>query len=195
MMKMKFFSAFVCVLFLNLPMSAQHYEIPRYQLSLSFFGELLSHPGVRLGFTTPIAQRIKEKDNSKIINKGWVVGGYLTYYKHPRNHKGLMLTGSIGRQRIGNSGFQSSLNLEAGYMLSILDGEVFEWDGEKIVEGNKGSSHLVFGLNGGIGWNFDKKTSLPVSFMIQPHLYFQAPYNTFIAPRVALDTKLSYYLK
>ena len=157
---------------------------------------MVTHGGFRLGIIAPISQKIRDREEEAFVNKGWVVGGYVTYYKHPRNHKGLMFTGAIGRQRIGENGFQTSLNLETGYMLSSLDGETYEWNGSEIIESrNKESSHLVFGLNGGFGWNFDKKTDLPLSFMIQPHLYFQAPYNTTIVPRAALETKLTYNLK
>ena len=177
-------------------LSAQTFELPKFQISLSYFGEMMTHGGIRLGITTPISQTIKDKGEEAFINKGWLVGGYVTYYKHPRNHKGLMFTGAIGRQRIGKNGFQTSLNIEAGYMLSILDGETYEWNSSEIVEADsRGSSHVVFGLNGGFGWNFGKKTDLPLSFMIQPHFYFQAPYNTIIVPRVALETKLTYKLK
>jgi len=177
-------------------LNAQSFEFPQFQISLSYFGEMVTHGGVRLGITTPISQKIKEKGESAFVNKGWVVGGYVTYYKHPRNHKGIMLTSAIGRQRIGEKGFQTSINLEAGYMLSVLDGETYEWNGSEIVEADhRSSSHVVFGLNGGLGWNLDKKTNLPFSLMIQPHLYLQVPYNTIVVPRIALETKLSYNLK
>lgn len=177
-----------------IPLHAQNFEIPKYQISISYFGESLTHGGIRLGFATPISQYIKQKGDSQSVNKGWIIGGYITYYKHPRNHEGFMFTGSIGRHRVGKSGFQTNLNFEAGYMLSLLDGEVYSWDGEKIIDGKRESSHIVFGLNGGVGWNFDKKLELPISFMIQPHLYFQAPYNTLIVPRIAMETKVVYHL-
>ena len=172
----------------SLTSEAQDYEIPRFQISLSYFGETATHSGIRVGITTPIQQSTFGDENQK--NRAWVIGGYLTYYKHPRNHKALMLTGSVGRQRISKNGFQTEINMETGYMLSILDGETFEWNGSEIVESsNNSSSHFVFGFNGGLGWNFAKNTDLPLSFMINPHLYIQTPYNTFLVPRVALETK------
>lgn len=173
----------------------QNYELPALQTSISYFGEYVTHAGIRVGISKTLSQNIKEKDSSKFINKAWVLNGFLTYYKHPRNHSGFMITSAIGRQRTGKKGFQTSINLELGYMLSTLDGEVYEWDGEKIVEGEKGSSHFVFGFNGGFGWNFEKQVNVPISIMILPHFYIQAPYNTLFAPRVALETKLSYHLK
>ena len=173
----------------------QNYEIPKWQISMSYFGELLTHPGARIGIATPISQNIKQKKDEAYVTKGWVVGGYFTYYHHVRNHRGLMLTSSIGRHRIGKKGLLLNINLEAGYMLSLLDGEVYEWNGTEMEEASKGSSHIVAGLNGGIGWDFGKKTELPISFLIQPHIYLQAPYNTFFTPRVATEFRLIYHLK
>ena len=182
------FSAFLLV-------KGQEYQIPTYQVSVSFFGEMLTHRGVRLGLTTPLSQQIVKSENGQGVNRAWVVGGYLTYYRHPRNHHGLMLTGAIGRQRIGRSGLMTQMNFEAGYMLSVLDGEVYARENDQIVSGTKGSSHMVLGFNGGMGWDFGKKSHVPLSIMIQPHFYLQTPYNTLAAPRFALETKLSYTLK
>ena len=174
--------------------SAQDIPLPKYQISLSYFGESITHRGIRLGFSTPISQNLSATEESSTIQKGWVLGGYITYYKHPRNHQGIMLTGAIGRQRVGESGFLTAINLEAGYMLSLLDGATFEWDGQNIVEASKSSSHAVFGFNGGAGWDFKKSSDLPISFQVVPHFYFQAPYNSLLAPRFALETKLSLLL-
>jgi hypothetical protein len=106
-----------------------------------------------------------------------------------------MLTGFVGRQRIGNAGFLMQLNFETGYMASFLDGEVYEWNGNTFEKGKKGSSHAIFGFNGSIGWDFGKRTSLPATFAIVPHLYFQAPFNTTVFLRTALAIQITYKLK
>ncbi len=170
----------------------QSYTLPKVQMSISFFGENLTHPGIRVGLATPIGLQLNPKEE---VDKSWVVGGYVTYYRHPRNHRALMLTGAIGRQRIGNQGLQTMFNFELGYMASVLDAEAYEWDGNQIIEAGKTSSHFTFGLNGGLGWNFDKQRDLPLSFMVQPHLFIQAPFNSAFLPRLALETRLIYHLK
>lgn len=184
-----------CILLAMAPLRAQEYPIPDIQISLSYFGEFFSHAGFRLGVSTPVSQRIKEKSNDRAINKGWVAGAYLTYYKHTYNHQAVLVTASIGRQRIGAKGFITQLNLEAGYMASFLDGEAFEWNGNTFEDASRGSSHAVLGLNGGVGWDFNKKSNVPISFLINPHLYLQAPFNTTVLPRLALEGRLSYHLK
>jgi hypothetical protein len=174
---------------------AQDYSIPKLQASIAYFGELLTHPGVKLGMSYTINQKSKNKKSGKQINKGWLTGANATFYRHKFNHKALMLTGFIGRQRIGNAGFLMQLNFETGYMASFLDGEAYEWDGSTFQKAKKGSSHLVIGFNGGIGWDFGKRTSLPAIFALVPHLYIQAPYNTLFLPRTALAIQVTYKLK
>jgi hypothetical protein len=174
---------------------AQDYSIPKLQTSFGYFGEFITHPGVKLGMSYTIKQKSKIKKSGKQINKGWLTGANATFYRHKFNHKALMLTGFIGRQRTGNNGFLMQLNFETGYMASSLDGETYEWDGSDFQTAKKGSSHLVFGFNGGIGWDFGKRTSLPATFTLVPHLYIQAPYNTLFLPRTALAIQVTYKLK
>ena len=188
------------------PLAAQDYSIPKLQASMGYFGELITHPGVKLGINYTIKQKSKIKKtekqiyskikkSEKQINKGWLLGANATFYRHKFNHKAMMFTGFIGRQRIGNTGFLMQLNFETGYMASFLDGEAYEWDGSTFQTAKKGSSHLVFGFNGGIGWDFGKRTSLPATFSLVPHLYIQAPYNTLFLPRTALAIQVTYKLK
>ena len=177
------------------PLVAQDYSIPKLQTSVGYFGEFITHPGVKLGMSYTIKQKSKNKKSGKVINKGWLTGANITFYRHKFNHKALMLTGFIGRQRIGNTGFLMQLNFETGYMASFLDGEVYEWNGNTIEKGKKGSSHAIFGFNGSIGWDFGKRTSLPATFAIVPHLYFQAPFNTTVLLRTALAIQITYKLK
>jgi hypothetical protein len=173
------------------PLVAQDYSIPKLQTSVGYFGEFITHPGVKLGMSYTIKQKSKNKKSGKENNKGWLTGANITFYRHKFNHKALMLTGFIGRQRIGNAGFLTQLNFETGYMASFLDGEAYEWDGSTFQKAKKGSSHLVFGFNGGIGWDFGKRTSLPATIAIVPHLYIQAPYNTSFLPRTALAIQVT----
>ena len=59
---------------------AQNYQLPRYQLSISYFGEMLTNGGIRLGCTTPLSQRINQKRDSDFTNNGWIIGCYINYY-------------------------------------------------------------------------------------------------------------------
>jgi hypothetical protein len=177
------------------PIAAQDYSIPKLQASIAYFGELITHPGVKLGINYTLKQKSKIKKSGKQINKSWITGAHATFYRHKFNHKALIFNGFIGRQRIGYAGFLMQLNFETGYMASFLDGEAYEWNGSTLQRAKKGSSHFVFGFNGGIGWDFGKRTSLPVTFAILPHLYIQAPYNTQCLPRAALVIQATYKIK
>ena len=174
----------------------EEYQLPKHQIAVSYFGEYLTHPGFKVGYLTPISESSKIKNEKDLINKAWTVGGYFTYYKHKMNHDALMWTGEIGKQRINKNGLITMFNFEMGYMLSLLDGEVYTpTDDGGFEEGNRGDSYFVFGLNLGLGWDFEKKMDIPLSALVVPHFYIQAPYNTAVTGRVAVEVKFQYHLK
>ncbi|NLR91662.1 hypothetical protein [Flammeovirga agarivorans] len=189
---------FIMLMFSSIQLFAQeetNYTPTKHQVSLSYYGEFVTHPGFRIGYLTPISQKTKVKNETNVVDKSWVVGGYFTYYKHKMNHDGLLFTGEIGRQRISKSGFISSINFEMGYMLAVLDGEVYTPTENGFEKGAKADSYFTFGLNLGLGWDFEKKMNLPISAMVVPHFYFQAPYNTAVTARTALEVKFLYHLR
>ncbi|MEO0470272.1 MAG: hypothetical protein AAF206_11665 [Bacteroidota bacterium] len=167
------------------------YQIPQIRVSLSYFGELLVHPGIRLGVEMPISQSLTA---SSLGNRAWVVGGHLTTYQHRRNHRALIISGSISRERINQAGLMSDIRLESGYMASFVDGESFSWQNGEIVESGTGSSHFYAGVNGSLGWDFDKKSDLPLSVRIRPHLFIQAPFNSSLLLRAAGELQFTYHL-
>jgi len=182
---------------LGLFIQARAQNLPPIQVSVSYFGEYLTHAGIRIGLLTPLKTTLIDPAKTGEIEKSWLVGGFITLYTHQRNHRGLLFTGFIGRQRIGRLGLMTQYGLEAGYMASFLQGEVWTQDPASgdFIEGRRSSSHAVFGLNGGIGWDFSQRTSLPLAISLHPHAYLQAPYNTLFIPRLALESRLSYTLR
>ena len=167
------------------------YTIPEIRVSLSYFGELLVHPGIRLGVEIPISQSATA---SSLGNRAWVVGGHLTTYRHARNHRALIISGSISRERINQAGLMSDIRLESGYMASFVDGESFSWQNGEILESGSGSSHFYAGINGSLGWDFNKKSDLPMSVRLRPHLFIQAPFNSSLLLRAAGELQFTYHL-
>ena len=187
----KHFSLFLLAILLLSPSFSQDIANSNLRISVSYFGEFITHPGIRLG----LGKKLSDRKAKEGIQKSWIADINLTYYKHKRNHEALMVGASIGRERIGRKGLLSQLNLGLAYMSSFLDGEVYSWNGEEIIEGNRHSAHASFGINGGLGWDFGKNSSFPLAFLINPHLYFQAPYTSWLLPRIALEVKLIYPLQ
>jgi hypothetical protein len=169
------------------------YQPPRLQVSASEYNNIPSvfnfntiH-GAKFGVDYILSGKVKVKRNGKQINKSWKTGAYFTFYRYPGNHTGYMLTAESGRQRTGNSGFVSEINFIVGYMLSHR--EFSEYD---LLPRPANTSHLVYGANIGIGWNFQKKFNLPFSLMILPHLYKQTPYKADDILRIGTELKISY---
>ncbi len=170
-------------------------SLPPFRVSVSYFGEYVTHAGIRVGLLVPLHPTPSGKTGE--AESSWVAGGFATLYTHQRNHRGLLLTGFFGRQRIGRHGLITQVGLEAGYMASFLQGEVWTLDAAPatFTKGRKASSHFVGGINAGAGWDFSQNSSLPLALSLHPHFYLQAPYNTLFVPRFALETRLSYTIE
>lgn len=182
----------ICLLLVCIPgiLLAQSAPQSRNQVSLSYFGEYLTHTGLRLG---GLHIWLPAEDATSHLSH-WTTAAFVTHYRHRRNHSGTLLTIQGGRLYQGQKGLRLQAGVELGYMLSQLDGEVYAWNGNSIEAAGKASSHLSWGLSGGIGLHLKPALKLPLSAELLPHLFFQAPYNTLFVPRMALEIRLSYHL-
>ena len=169
---------------------AQVSEVAPHQVSLSYFGEFVTHAGLRLGYARPLSQ--SQVERRRMVSNSTKPGSPVlafTRYRTYATHTGTMLTLAIGRQRTAASGFVTSFNLEGGYMHARLNGEVFAWNGDSFEAGRKGSSHVVVGLNGGIGLEFSSQngvaasshgaaTRLHTSPFLTPHFFLASPWKS-----------------
>jgi hypothetical protein len=62
------------------PLVAQDYSIPKLQASIAYFGELITHPGVKLGINYTLKQKSKIMKSEKQIDKGWLTGANATFF-------------------------------------------------------------------------------------------------------------------
>jgi hypothetical protein len=145
--------------------------------------------GAKIGFDYIISGKTKEKKNLKLTSKAWKSGAYLSFYRYKGNHTGFLFTGEIGRQRTGNSGFVTEANMILGYMLSYR--ELAKYD---LLPNPVNTSHFIYGINFGIGWNLQKKLQIPFGVTILPRFYFQTPYKAKDILRIGTEFKISYYL-
>ncbi len=168
-----------------------NYQPNNWQPSVSYYNNItnLLEPvfmhGAKIGVDHIVSSTIKNSINGKHINKIWKSGAYLAYYQHRGNHKGYQFSSEFGRQRIGNNGLITEINLTVGYLLAHR--EYSEYD---LLPTPANTSHLTCGLNFGIGWNMQKRLRLPISLMFLPHFYVQTPYKTDDILRFGSEIKL-----
>jgi hypothetical protein len=156
----------------------------RFSITVSYFGEFfITHPGFTLGFEFDIF--INKKDYYKVIT-----AVNLGFYAHPYNSCDLFFDTQIGNRFTAPVGYFSDIFIGIGYLHSWPLGTIYSGvnsNGELMTKINSGFPHLY--INVGLtlfGWDFSRKTKLPLSMMIRIFAFGEYPYNQMILPHSAV---------
>lgn len=167
-------------------------------LSVSYFGETITHYGFSVGADAPLHTWHRQKERSdgtlKTRDHAWVAGLHLAAYWHPRSHYGVILYPTLGYTRTKTRGafFQTGISL--GYMRVFLDGETYQVNSGGELERVRLASRGAFLPGVYIGWGKDlsRTTGIPLIWQVKPSLLLQIPYNTGVLPRLALEVGVIY---
>jgi hypothetical protein len=169
-------------------------------ISISYFGETITHYGLSLGAQYPLHtwHRQKERRNGglKTRDHAWVAGLHLAAYRHPRNHYGLILFPTLGYTRTKTKGAFFQTGISMGYMRVFLNGEAYRVNPEGELQRVRLASRGAFLPGVYIGWGKDlsKTMGIPLIWHVKPSLLLQVPYNTTVLPRLTLEAGIIYKL-
>ncbi|MFN3404869.1 MAG: hypothetical protein ACK40G_12290 [Cytophagaceae bacterium] len=130
------------------------------------------HPGIQVG-TWKV---LKERSKSSFIQNF-----KLGYFFHRYNQHGIQLfTETAYRFKI-YKGLGGETMLGLGYLHSIPDMQIFVLkDGEYVKKRNWGRPQIMFGLAGGLFYQFEK--DFPAAIFLNLHFWMQAPYVKSYVP-------------
>jgi hypothetical protein len=155
-------------------------------ISVSYFGETLIHPGIEIGY---------ENSFYKSFNFTVSIGTYV----HQRNHIGLFLNGGLNWRHTFPVGYSMEFGLGLGYLHTWEHGGdtyVVDDGGEVSVKPKYGHPHFMPSIKlGFLGWDFRKKTNIPLRLNADIIIFGQYPFNSFIVPRLTLKAGATYYFE
>ena len=162
--------------------------LQRLAVSASYYGELLSHPGMTAGV------EIYLYENSWYNN---FFAGTLGFYVHPRNHLGVFILPSLGQRFTAFFGLFGELLLGVGYLHTWPQGAVYERNDAGEIEQvyDSGHPHLMMNLALGFGWDLRKNGLLPLSIFFRIDAFGEYPFNNIILPHVAAQFGAIYRLE
>jgi hypothetical protein len=149
-------------------------------VSVSFFGETLSHPGIAVGLTYDILDAGVYSLSLK---------SQAGLYIHPRNHSAVFLLGGIANRLDGDSGFTFDLSLQAGILESIPGGTVYERSGSGGIEmaGSPGALRFMAMAGLGFAWRLRVAGGSSFSPFIRLNAFGEYPFNGYLYPHVAAE--------
>ncbi len=150
-------------------------------LSVSYYGEAITHPGLSLGLDVGLV-----KAGPFRLVFAPEVGSYV----HPRNHSALFVLPRLGARLISPEGFFGGLFVGAGWMHTWAPGVVYELDeaGEVQLAAETGRDRLGVSAGLGLGVDFLLPHRRPMAWFLRLEFLGETPVNTRFLPHFALQT-------
>lgn len=164
-----------------LNMQAQTRDYQPY-FSISYFGLLGTHPGLRIGVAYPVFQ--VNKQDLALKRDEVLVGAYLLFYYHRRNQLGLGGDFQFSFRSQRAKGMHKEIAFGLGYLRTFLPNRVYSFDQPHPPEKSTGQFLKMLSL--GLGKSFDPKIGSNF-WMIKPTLMHLKPFNTGTTLNFALD--------
>ncbi len=115
---------------------------PKRFITLGYFGEKITHPGLNLSFES----EFKFASESKKLVPLW--GTAIQTYWHPQNHIGLRIAPCLELQKSVGTYWNLGIRGDAGFYYRFFSGDVYSVDqnGEVSKKQISGSSKFTYGL-------------------------------------------------
>lgn len=182
---MKYAIIFVFTIFTQYNLWCQSVSDQSY-FSISYFGILGTHPGVKFGFQKPLATINRTQTNTN-LNEIIAATNVIIYF-HRRNHLGWGLNLEIGYRNKKFEKTNKEVMFGIGYLRSLLPNPVYEFNPDNTFSRKKfsGTNHLLKTVSLGLGAN--KGENINSNFwLLKPTLLHLRPFNTKSTVNFALD--------
>jgi len=159
---------------------------PSAALSVSYYGEALSHPGVAVSFDLGLVETpaFQLSFSPELAN-----------YSHPRNHSALILTPRLGARLISPEGFFGELLVGAGWMETWVGGAVYERGENGAIQQRTMTGRARFAVTGslGLGADFRRINDAPVTWFLRLVVLGETPVNTRFLMHVAVQSGVQFH--
>ena len=176
------YPTFVVLLFCYVLANAQTEELATKAVSVSYFGETLTHPGLALGVEHYPLQSPKHQLVWSVS-----VGGYL----HPRNNTSFFARLQVGQRLLLGGKFMLENFVGIGYLRQRPQGgAVYRVlpNGAVVENKRSGSGKIMPSVALGIGYNGIKIHGKSIKVFARPEIFWKAPFNGYYLTHFAMNT-------
>lgn len=160
--------------------------------NISYFGEFITHPGLRLGLEYELGSKTRSRPTkSKETQHAIQLRPSLGFFFHRRHQTGIFLLPEVGYLRTNQKRRQFGAGLGVGYLMSFIP-NVFEVTPEGSVEPTTAVHHFVL-ASSYVRFGRQFKDS-PVGYFIQPQFIYALPNFPNGVAYLALELGITYKL-
>lgn len=155
--------------------------------------------GATAGVELPINSRhiaITRKGRQKEKYSSLITTSNIGFYRYPFNNTGLFLMQSVGYRYHKTKPYYFEWLATVGVLRTFYDGIVYKVSDNGIVSTlpHFGRLYAISGITVAFGHDFERSAKpIPVSVALQPSVWIQYPYNSFLLPHASLQLTLSYH--
>lgn len=191
---------YLCLLFLGVyyPLNAQQENEAVHTANISYFGNSITRPGLKLGFEFILTGKQAHKTlNGKAVYRQITFNPNLGFYHHPENHTGVFVNSEIGYRFIRPKGLLMQFSVGAGYLRTFLAAKTYEINSQGEIQRIKlaGSNQFMPCINLTIGKVMKGNNRLIVSYFGRVGTFLQYPYNSMWLPNLVLEAGIAMNFK
>lgn len=159
---------------------------------VSYYGNLATHPGIKIGFDwhlLMIEKRKEKKKKIKTIRKTLLLTPSIAYYSHKSSHKGLMVTTELAWRRYSKRLFYREISLGGGYFRKFNSGETWETNDDGTVSniGNTSRGYFTPSVSFAFGKQLLSEQLMPITIFTRLNTNFITGYNAGVVPEISLE--------
>jgi hypothetical protein len=168
-------------------------------ISISYYGEMITHPGFKISADFDIKEwdktKATKKDSSKTINKNLILSPTMGLFYHKRYQTGLFFIPEIKYKRQNPKGRFYEVGIGSGYFRTFIP-NTYEVNSNGAVN-KTNASYNYFASNFFISFGKDLsiKKNLPIAYFIKPQFMYAVPNFPNGTGYFALELGLCYSLK
>ena len=188
----------VLIFMLTVSNALAQFENPE-SVSVSYFGEMISHPGIKLGADFVITKwdktRYKDEEFSKVVNKSLMVSPTLGMFYHRRYQTGLFIMPEAKYKRQNSNGRFFELGLGAGYLRTFIPKTFEVLENAEVKKTSAGHNYFSTNYFLSFGKDLSIKSDLPIAYFIKPQFMYAVPNFPKGTGYFALEIGIRYLLK
>lgn len=155
-------------------------------LRISYYGETITHYGLKAAYEFPLLSKIKERNQSR---KMLLIAPSAALYRHPHNHFGIIIAPELMYRRIGKRGGLFEAGIAPAYFRYFLEGSTYQvtTHGELERVRYAGGNAFLPTVFVGVGRDLSSRHRLPFAWYTRLNISQQRPYNTSALTRFSLE--------
>jgi hypothetical protein len=165
----------------------------QHQVRTAYFGETVTHYGFKIAYDRPLNTKAITKRNGSSVQRQWLAGGGVAFFRHPHQQKGLIVAPEVMWRRTGKRGGLIDVAFSPAFFRYFYEGTTYEFrEGVFRQVALAGGNAFLPTISLGGGRDLSVRQNKPWMWYYRVNLMRQIPYNASALTRFSLEAGIIY---